>query len=241
YHVIVVVSRNGQHNSNHLLFSIRCKRICVSRIVAKFFTYCVSHALLNLRGNNNGSSSSSTNHATNCVKMNLHNLKNNNQNQNINQNQNPNHNPNEQVPAHNNIHNIHNHNYHRTDRVAEYSDEDEEGEFSSGEFNDEATDLGIPSYDAKRDYNPSKHDMRKYRKLQRSEVEDVALGTNPVDSDSEFEMKDKSSSRAKISRSVSESLYTHQWFPVRDFSGSGPTQQSTVYQDRPSYRILFIT
>lgn len=45
--------------------------------------------------------------------------------------------------------------------------------------------------------------MRKYRKLQRSEVEDVvALGgpNNPVDSDSEFEMKDKSSSRAKISR-----------------------------------------
>ncbi|XP_053945041.1 phosphofurin acidic cluster sorting protein 2 isoform X1 [Anastrepha ludens] len=89
------------------------------------------------------------------------------------------------------------------DRVAEYSDEDEEGEFSSGEFNDEATELGIPGYDPKRDYNPSKHDMRKYRKLQRSEVEDVALGTNPVDSDSEFEMKDKSSSRAKISRTIS--------------------------------------
>ncbi|XP_058979640.1 phosphofurin acidic cluster sorting protein 1 isoform X3 [Musca domestica] len=89
------------------------------------------------------------------------------------------------------------------DRVAEYSDEDEEGEFSSGEFND---DLGIPGYDPKRDYNPSKHDMRKYRKLQRSEVEDVvALGgaNNPVDSDSEFEMKDKSSSRAKISRTIS--------------------------------------
>uniref|UniRef100_A0A0A1X8G1 Phosphofurin acidic cluster sorting protein 1 n=1 Tax=Zeugodacus cucurbitae TaxID=28588 RepID=A0A0A1X8G1_ZEUCU len=89
------------------------------------------------------------------------------------------------------------------DRVAEYSDEDEEGEFSSGEFNDEATELGLPGYDPKRDYNPSKHDMRKYRKLQRSEVEDVALGTNPVDSDSEFEMKDKSSSRAKISRTIS--------------------------------------
>ncbi|XP_036213269.2 phosphofurin acidic cluster sorting protein 2 isoform X3 [Bactrocera oleae] len=89
------------------------------------------------------------------------------------------------------------------DRVAEYSDEDEEGEFSSGEFNDDAAELGITGYDPKRDYNPSKHDMRKYRKLQRSEVEDVALGTNPVDSDSEFEMKDKSSSRAKISRTIS--------------------------------------
>lgn len=87
-----------------------------------------------------------------------------------------------------------------SDRVAEYSDEDEEGEFSSGEFNDDGTDLGITGYDPKRDYAQSKHDMRKYRKLQRSEVEDVALGTNPVDSDSEFEMKDKSSSRAKISR-----------------------------------------
>ncbi|XP_055853249.1 phosphofurin acidic cluster sorting protein 2 isoform X2 [Episyrphus balteatus] len=89
------------------------------------------------------------------------------------------------------------------DRVAEYSDEDEEGEFSSGEFNDDGTDLGITGYDPKRDYAQSKHDMRKYRKLQRSEVEDVALGTNPVDSDSEFEMKDKSSSRAKISRTIS--------------------------------------
>ncbi|KAL9892187.1 phosphofurin acidic cluster sorting protein KrT95D isoform 1-T3 [Glossina fuscipes fuscipes] len=90
------------------------------------------------------------------------------------------------------------------DRVAEYSDEDEEGEFSSGEFNDETNELGITGYDAKRDYNPAKHDVRKYRKLQRSEVEDVALGpNNPVDSDSEFEIKDKSSSRAKISRTIS--------------------------------------
>ncbi|XP_037940891.1 phosphofurin acidic cluster sorting protein 2-like isoform X2 [Teleopsis dalmanni] len=86
------------------------------------------------------------------------------------------------------------------DRVAEYSDEDEEGEFSSGEFNDETNELGLPGYEQKRDYNPAKHDMRKYRKLQRSEVEEVNLGTNPVDSDSEFEMKDKNSSRAKISR-----------------------------------------
>lgn len=94
------------------------------------------------------------------------------------------------------------------DRVAEFSDDDEEAEFSSGEFNDEANDLGIPGYDPKRDYNPSKHDMRKYRKLQRSEVDDVVAlsgvggvgSNNPVDSDSEFEMKDKTSSRAKISR-----------------------------------------
>ncbi|KAH8306150.1 hypothetical protein KR018_002564 [Drosophila ironensis] len=103
------------------------------------------------------------------------------------------------------------------DRVAEYSDEDEEVEFSSGEFNDEANELGlIRGYDPKdpRDYNPpAKHDMRKYRnKLQRSGIEDCALVATGiqhhhpgvgVDSDSEFEMKDKSSSRAKIGRTIS--------------------------------------
>ncbi|XP_034117448.1 phosphofurin acidic cluster sorting protein 2 isoform X3 [Drosophila albomicans] len=54
--------------------------------------------------------------------------------------------------------------------------------------------------------------MRKYRnKLQRSGIEDIAIvGHHPhqhhpvvVDSDSEFEMKDKSSSRAKFSRTIS--------------------------------------
>ncbi|KAH8417943.1 hypothetical protein KR222_008989 [Zaprionus bogoriensis] len=96
------------------------------------------------------------------------------------------------------------------DRVAEYSDEDEEAEFSSGEFNDESNELAITGYDQKRDYNPAKHDMRKYRnKLQRSGIEDIAIvghhqhQHHPVDSDSEFEMKDKSSSRAKFSRTIS--------------------------------------
>ncbi|XP_017847198.1 phosphofurin acidic cluster sorting protein 2 isoform X2 [Drosophila busckii] len=96
------------------------------------------------------------------------------------------------------------------DRVAEYSDEDEEAEFSSGEFNDESNELAITGYDQKREYNPAKHDMRKYRnKLQRSGIEDIAIvghhqhQHHPVDSDSEFEMKDKSSSRAKFSRTIS--------------------------------------
>ncbi|XP_034488716.1 phosphofurin acidic cluster sorting protein 2 isoform X2 [Drosophila innubila] len=93
------------------------------------------------------------------------------------------------------------------DRITEYSDEDEEAEFSSGEFNDESNDLAITGYDQKRDYNPTKHDMRKYRnKLQRSGIEDIAIvghHPHPVDSDSEFEMKDKSSSRAKFSRTIS--------------------------------------
>ncbi|EDW84541.1 uncharacterized protein Dwil_GK13084, isoform A [Drosophila willistoni] len=101
------------------------------------------------------------------------------------------------------------------DRVAEFSDEDEEAEFSSGEFNDEANELGIiRAYDPKGDYNPAKHDMRKYRnKLQRSGIEDCTLAGHHteqhhhhpvvVDSDSEFEMKDKSSSRTKFSRTIS--------------------------------------
>lgn len=111
--------------------------------------------------------------------------------------------------------------YFLLDRVVEYSDEDEEAEFSSGEFNDEANELAITSYDTKRDYNPSKHDVRKYRKLQRTEIEDVALGHHHhhhlhhpsghpvVDSDSEFEMKVKGSSRAKISRVSCISISFH--------------------------------
>lgn len=86
-----------------------------------------------------------------------------------------------------------------TDRVNEYSDEDEENEFSSTEDNYDAND-GITSYDAK--YAVSKRDMLKYRQLDRHDTADTALGggPNPVDSDSEFEnLKDKGS-RAKISR-----------------------------------------
>lgn len=80
----------------------------------------------------------------------------------------------------------------KIDRVNEYSDEDEEGEFSSGEENDE----GLTGYDAKRGY--AKMNIGNYRKLNRED--EGALGNNPVDSDSEFEnMKDKGS-RAKISR-----------------------------------------
>lgn len=96
------------------------------------------------------------------------------------------------------------------DRVTEYSDEDEEVEFSSGEFNDEGNELGIPSYATKRDYQIGKHDARKYRKLQRSDIEDATLSaTNPVDSDSEFEIKDKNSSRAKLSRVSRHVIITH--------------------------------
>lgn len=44
--------------------------------------------------------------------------------------------------------------------------------------------------------------MRKYSKLDRSEndADDGALGTNPVDSDSEFENLKEKGSRSKISR-----------------------------------------
>lgn len=79
------------------------------------------------------------------------------------------------------------------DRVNEFSDEDEEGEFSSTEENYD--NVGLTGYATKRD-------MRKYSKLDRSEndADDGALGTNPVDSDSEFENLKEKGSRSKISR-----------------------------------------
>lgn len=87
----------------------------------------------------------------------------------------------------------------RSDRVNEYSDEDEENEFSSTEDNYDGNE-GITGYDAK--YADTKRDMRKYRKLDRHDTDDAALcgGPNPVDSDSEFENIKEKGSRAKISR-----------------------------------------
>lgn len=99
------------------------------------------------------------------------------------------------------------------DRVNEFSDEDEEIEFSSGEYdpnnmggNGSGNGPGVSGdhltgYDAKRDY-AMKRDLRKYRKIDPNdgEADDGALGANPADSDSEFEnLKVKGSSRAKIS------------------------------------------
>lgn len=104
----------------------------------------------------------------------------------------------------------------RVDRVNEFSDEDEEIEFSSGEYDPNniggngsgngpgvSGDHHLTGYDAKRDY-AMKRDLRKYRKIDPTEndgeVDDGALGANPADSDSEFEnLKVKGSSRAKIS------------------------------------------
>lgn len=102
-----------------------------------------------------------------------------------------------------------------TDRVNEFSDEDEEIEFSSGEYdpnnmggNGSGNGPGVSAdhltgYDAKRGY-AMKRDLRKYRKIDQAEndgeVDDGALGANPADSDSEFEnIKVKGTSRAKIS------------------------------------------
>lgn len=99
-----------------------------------------------------------------------------------------------------------------SDRVNEFSDEDEEIEFSSGEYDPNniggngpgvSADHHLTGYDAKRDY-AMKRDLRKYRKIDPTEndgeVDDGALGANPADSDSEFEnLKVKGSSRVKIS------------------------------------------
>lgn len=83
--------------------------------------------------------------------------------------------------------------------MAEYSDEDEEGEFSSGEENDDAIDLGAYADRQKtnlRKYSEYIYFFSNYHFL----PSNFFKGSNQVDSDSEFEMKDKGLSRAKISR-----------------------------------------
>lgn len=86
-----------------------------------------------------------------------------------------------------------------TDRVNEYSDEDEEQEFSSGDENDD----GLSGYAAKRNY-AGKRDA--YKKFDRGDNDGEGddgnlLPSNQVDSDSDFDNmgKDKGS-RAKMSR-----------------------------------------
>lgn len=76
----------------------------------------------------------------------------------------------------------------------EYSDEDEEQEFSSNEDNDD----GLSGYAAKRNY-ASKRDN--YRKLERNENDaDENLVGAQVDSDSDFDVKVKGSRANKMSR-----------------------------------------
>lgn len=84
----------------------------------------------------------------------------------------------------------------KTDRGIgnEYSDEDEEQEFSSND------DDGLSGYAAKRNY-ASKRDN--YRKLERNENDaeaDENLGGAQGDSDSDFEVKVKGSRANKMSR-----------------------------------------
>lgn len=89
-----------------------------------------------------------------------------------------------------------------SDRVNEYSDEDEENDFSSTEENYDNADVALTSYDGGKQEYRTKRDLRKYRKLDRSEndQDDGALGGNPADSDSEFENIKEKGSRNKISR-----------------------------------------
>lgn len=85
----------------------------------------------------------------------------------------------------------------------EYSDEDEDQEFSSNEDNDD----GLSGYAAKRNY-ASKRDN--YRKLERNENDaeaDENLGGAQGDSDSDFEVKVKGSRANKMSRVSFESLH----------------------------------
>ncbi|XP_055586779.1 phosphofurin acidic cluster sorting protein 2 isoform X2 [Uranotaenia lowii] len=86
-----------------------------------------------------------------------------------------------------------------TDRVNEYSDEDEEQEFSSGDDNDD----GLSGYAAKRNYAGKRDPYKKFDRGDNDGEGDEGnlLPSNQVDSDSDFENlgKDKGS-RAKMSR-----------------------------------------
>ncbi|XP_058813904.1 phosphofurin acidic cluster sorting protein 2 isoform X1 [Topomyia yanbarensis] len=86
-----------------------------------------------------------------------------------------------------------------TDRVNEYSDEDEEQEFSSGDDNDD----GLSGYAAKRNYAAKRDPYKKFDRGDNDEGGDEGnlLPSNQVDSDSDFDNlgKDKGS-RAKMSR-----------------------------------------
>jgi hypothetical protein len=83
------------------------------------------------------------------------------------------------------------------DRGNEFSDDDEEQDFSSNEDNDD----GLSGYASKRNYS-SKRDN--YRKLGRNENDveiEENLGGAQGDSDSDYEVKEKQGSRVnKISR-----------------------------------------
>uniref|UniRef100_A0A182TJ53 Phosphofurin acidic cluster sorting protein 2 n=1 Tax=Anopheles melas TaxID=34690 RepID=A0A182TJ53_9DIPT len=85
-----------------------------------------------------------------------------------------------------------------TDRVNEYSDEDEEQEFSSGDENDE----GLSGYAAKRNYAGKRDSYKKFESgEQDGEQEDGnMLPSNQADSDSDFDNMGKEKSRGKMSR-----------------------------------------
>nr|XP_019553612.2 phosphofurin acidic cluster sorting protein 2 isoform X1 [Aedes albopictus] len=86
-----------------------------------------------------------------------------------------------------------------TDRVNEYSDEDEEQEFSSGDDNDD----GLSGYAAKRNYAGKRDPYKKFDRGDNDGDGDDGnlLPSNQVDSDSDFEnLAKEKGSRAKMSR-----------------------------------------
>uniref|UniRef100_A0AAG5CTC8 Phosphofurin acidic cluster sorting protein 2 n=1 Tax=Anopheles atroparvus TaxID=41427 RepID=A0AAG5CTC8_ANOAO len=85
-----------------------------------------------------------------------------------------------------------------TDRVNEYSDEDEEQEFSSGDDNDE----GLSGYAAKRNYAGKRDSYKKFESGDQDGEQDDGnmLPSNQADSDSDFDNMGKEKSRGKMSR-----------------------------------------
>lgn len=102
-------------------------------------------------------------------------------------------------------------NYSCSDRTNEFSDEDEEIEFSSGEYDPNNMGANGVGYGCK-------HDLRKYRKNDQTEnegdAEDGAICTNPVDSDSEFEHLKEKGSRTKMSQVSFGSLFFFQLIQI---------------------------
>lgn len=93
------------------------------------------------------------------------------------------------------------------DRNNDYSDEDEEGDFSSGDENEDGTAAALM-----RNFSNKAGNFRKLDRMNDNDPEDVVmLGQGAqCDSDSDFDPKDKNA-RTKISRVSFETIGYNNW------------------------------
>lgn len=88
------------------------------------------------------------------------------------------------------------------DRNNDYSDEDEEGDFSSGDDNEDGAATGAVTAAAMmRNFSDKTGNFRKLERMNENDAEDVTMIGQGAqcDSDSDFDPKDKNA-RTKISR-----------------------------------------